>query len=93
VLDRLRVWVLGQHADDDDIPICPDHHVPMELYKKLGKPARFSDQETEEYDLIFRCPVDGCANTATRRRIRSQIPVPGETTDRPGWAERHRKSF
>jgi hypothetical protein len=93
VLERLRGWVLGQPADEDEIPVCPDHRTQMVLFRKLGKPARFSDQETEAYDLIFRCPVPGCDNTALRQRFRTQIPVPGEVTDRPAWAERQRKSF
>jgi len=93
VLERLRGWVLGQPVEQDEIPSCPDHRTQMELYRKVGKPARFSDQETEAYELIFRCPVPGCGNSATRRRIRNQIPVPGEVTDRPGWAERQPKSL
>ena len=92
VLDKLIAWVRGDAPIQDDIPECPAHHVPMELFKKVGKPARFTDQETESYDLLFRCPVPGCDETASRRRVRNQIPVPGETTDRPDWA-RSQKSL
>jgi hypothetical protein len=86
VLEKLLAWVRGDEQPQDDVPICPRHDVPMELFKKVGKPARFSDQETETYQLIFRCNVPGCDESATRRRIRTQIPAPGETTERPDWA-------
>lgn len=85
-------WLLGREREQDDIPLCPDHHEPMTLYKKVGKPARFSDQDSASYDVLFRCPIPGCDITASRQRVRSQIPVPGENTARPRWALRRHKS-
>ena len=75
------------------VPECPDHGTQMELYKKLGRPARYSDQETETYVLIFRCTDPGCDRTAERSRVRNQIPVPGENTERPSWVKRSRRSL
>jgi hypothetical protein len=92
VLERFAAWLRGAELPQDDIPVCPLHDEPMQLFKKVGNPARFSDQETETYTLIFRCPVPGCDESATRRRVRTQIPAPGETTERPDWA-RSQKSF
>jgi hypothetical protein len=92
VVQRSVDWVLGREPSQDDVPICPDHDELMQLYKKVGKPARFSDQGSASYELLYRCPVPGCDNTATRRRVRNQIPVPGEVTPRPRWALRRNKS-
>lgn len=93
VIGRMMRWVRGDETEQDEIPECADHHVPMVLFKKAGKPARFTDQETETYYLLFVCPVEGCGNSAERRRIRTQIPVPGERTERPDWATHDRKSI
>lgn len=68
--------------------MCPNHDTPMELFKTVGRPARFTDQETGSYTLIYRCPIEGCDEQATRERLRTQIPVPGEGTPRPSWAKR-----
>jgi hypothetical protein len=83
----------GVEPEQDDIPRCPTHGAQMLLHKKVGKPTRFTDQETSTYTLLFVCPVPGCGETAERRRIRTQIPVPGERTERPAWASRSRKSL
>jgi hypothetical protein len=93
MIAKLMQWMRGDEADQDEIPVCRMHNVPMELFKKVGKPVRFSDQETETYYLLFRCPVQGCDESAERRRIRTQIPVPGERTERPAWAVRDRKGL
>lgn len=93
MLARMIQWAKGVEPDQDELPECRMHGVPMELFKKVGKPARFHDQETETYTLIFRCPVAGCDESAERRRVRNQIPVPGQTTDRPAWASRDRKGL
>lgn len=90
---KLFHWIRGDVAPQDDVPVCPNHDVPMDLYKKLGKPARFAEQETQTYTLIFKCPVPGCGESAERTRVRAQIPVPGEQTARPPWAARDRKSL
>jgi hypothetical protein len=65
------------------IPVCPDHDVEMQLRGKLGKPTRFTEQSEEEYTLIFYCPVRGCDQTDTREKVRTQVPVPGESPKRP----------
>jgi hypothetical protein len=65
------------------IPVCPDHDVEMQLRGKLGKPTRFAEQSEEEYTLIFYCPVVGCNHTDTREKVRTQVPVPGESPSRP----------
>ena len=93
MLAKMIQWMRGDEPVQDDIPECRMHNVQMELFKKVGKPARFQDQETETYSLLFRCPVPGCDETADRRRIRTQIPVPGERTDRPAFAIRDRKGL
>lgn len=91
MIAKMTQWIRGDEPRQDDIPECRMHHVPMELFKKVGKPARYADQETETYYLLFRCTVQGCDESAERRRLRTQIPVPGERTDRPAWASRDRK--
>jgi hypothetical protein len=69
-----------------EIPICPDHDVEMRLRGKLGKPTRFTEQSQEEYTLIFFCPVEGCNQTDERSKVRTQVPVPGESPKRPVFA-------
>jgi hypothetical protein len=91
-IQRSVDWLLGREQPDD-IPHCPDHDEPMELFKKVGKPARYNDQETETYSLLFRCPVPGCNQTAVREWRRTQIPVPGAAPPRPRWALRRNKSI
>lgn len=83
-------WVRGTTIGDEEDPVCPDHGVAMEHFKNLGKPARFQDQATQTYTLLYRCPVPGCDNTAERERVRNQIPVTGERTPRPAWTKRDR---
>ena len=90
---KMVQWIRGVEPPQDDVPECPEHEVPMELYKTLGKPVRFAEQETQTYTLIFKCMVPGCGETAERRRVRTQIPVPGERTVRPPWASRDRKGL
>jgi hypothetical protein len=92
-MNRFIQWMRGEEPPQDDVPMCDNHHVPMVLFKKVGKPTRFSDQETETYTLLYRCPVPGCDESAERRRIRNQIPVPGELTARPAYAARERRSI
>ncbi len=93
MLQKVLGWVRGEVADDSHWPECPRHEVRMELFKTVGRPARFLDQETETYTLLFRCPVEACDEQATRSRARTQIPVPGERPLRPPWAERDQKSL
>jgi len=78
--------ILRRSVEEPYVPVCPDHKTEMQLRGRLGKPTRFTDQSEEEYTLIYFCPVDGCDQTATRVRVRTQIPVPGETPDRPSYS-------
>lgn len=93
MLQKVLDWVRGETAHESEWPECPLHGVQMEMFKKVGQPTNLTEQETETYTLLYRCPLDGCDEQATRRRIRSQIPVPGEQTPRPSWAERDRKTL
>ncbi|MBA3277061.1 MAG: hypothetical protein H0T72_14865 [Chloroflexia bacterium] len=72
--------------DAPEIPVCPDHKTEMRLRGKLGKPTRFAGQSEEEYTLIYYCPVEECNETDTRVRVRTQIPVPGESPERPTFS-------
>ena len=90
---KMMQWIRGDVPPQDDVPICPIHKVPMVLYKTLGKPVRFLDQENESYTLIYKCMEPGCGESAERNRVRTQIPVPGERTKRPAWAKRDRKGL
>jgi hypothetical protein len=89
---RMIDWLRGAQPPQDD-PVCRMHGVPMELHKKVGRPARFHEQQTASYTLLYRCVVPGCNETDTRTRIRNQIPAPGEQTERPAWATRDRKGY
>lgn len=88
MVQRVLDIVLRRDRPDSEIPLCPDHKVEMRLRGKQGRPSRFSDQTEEEYTLIYFCPVDGCNNTATRKRVKTQIPVPGEAPPRPSYSRR-----
>jgi hypothetical protein len=88
VLQKVLDWARGEVAEDINWPVCPVHGERMELFKTVGAPTRFTDQETGSYTLLFRCPVPGCDEQQTRQRLRTQIPVPGERTVRPSWAKR-----
>lgn len=70
----------------DGVPMCDDHHVPMRLRGKLGRPTRFEDQTQEEYTLVYFCPVEGCNETAEVPQVRSQIPVAGAAPERPPFS-------
>jgi hypothetical protein len=80
--------ILRKARVSPEIPLCPDHHVEMRLRGKLGRPTRFSDQTEEEYTLVYFCPVEGCNHTDTRTRVKTQIPVPGESPERPAFSRR-----
>ncbi len=69
-----------------EIPVCPEHETEMRLRGKLGKPTRFSDQSEEEYTLIYFCAVEGCSQTEERVKVRTQVPVPGESPRRPRFS-------
>jgi hypothetical protein len=81
--------VLRRNRVEPEIPLCSEHKVPMRLRGKQGRPTRFSAQTEEEYTLIYFCPVEGCNQTETRKRAKTQIPVPGEAPERPSFARRN----
>ncbi len=78
----------GKKPPADEVPVCPIHKKPMVLRAKRGKPVRFTNQQVEAYTLIFRCPLATCNETKEVETVRSEIPVPGETPERPSWARR-----
>ena len=78
--------ILRRDVEEPYIPVCPDHKLEMRLRGKQGKPTRFSDQSVEEYTLIYFCPDEGCNQTATRVRVRTEIPVPGASPERPDFS-------
>lgn len=88
VLQKVLDWVRGDFSQPEEWPICPVHHEPMELFRTVGTPTRFTDQESVQYTLLYRCPVELCDETQERVRLRSQIPVPEENPQRPSWAKR-----
>lgn len=88
VLQKVFDWVRGDFSQPEEWPICPVHHEPMELFRTVGTPTRFTDQESVQYTLLYRCPVDLCDEAQERVRLRSQIPVPEENPKRPSWAKR-----
>lgn len=79
----------GRKEKTSEDPVCPDHSVPMLLRGKLGRPARFHDQTSSEYTLIYFCPVEDCANQETRTVRRNQAAVPGAQPERPAYARRN----
>jgi hypothetical protein len=85
-MQRLLDVILGRERVLPETPVCPDHKVEMHLRGKLGRPSRFADQSEEEYTLIYFCPEEGCNQTDTRDRVRSQIPVPNTPPARPDFA-------
>jgi hypothetical protein len=80
--------IFRRNLVEPDIPVCPDHEREMLLRGKQGKPTRFTDQSEEEYTLIYYCPVDQCNQTAERTRVRTQVPVPGQSPPRPEFSRR-----
>ncbi len=90
-MQRVLDVIFRRERFDPEIPICPDHKTEMRLRGKQGRPTRFADQSEEEYTLIYFCPVEGCNETASRVRVRTQIPVPGEPPERPLFARRGRE--
>jgi hypothetical protein len=88
MVQRALDMILRRDRPQPEIPLCPDHKVEMRLRGKQGRPARFSAQTEEEYTLIYFCPVEGCNYTDTRKRVKTQIPVPGEPPPRPIFARR-----
>jgi hypothetical protein len=88
-VNRILDIILRREREVPAIPVCPDHGIEMRLRGKQGRPTRFDQQSEEEYTLIYFCPVDECNQTAEVERFKSQIPVPGEPPERPGFARRN----
>lgn len=87
-MDRILDIILRRDRIEPAIPMCLDHRVEMRLRGKQGRPTRFDYQTEEEYTLIYFCPVEGCNQTAQLKRVKTQIPVPGEPPERPAFARR-----
>ena len=90
MVQRVLDVIFRRERDEPEVPLCPDHQTEMRLRGKQGRPTRFSDQTEEEYTLIYFCPVEGCNQTVHRKQVRTQIPVPGESPERPLFARRGR---
>lgn len=88
-MDRILDLILRRDRIEPSTPVCPDHQVEMRLRGKQGRPTRFDYQTEEEYTLIYFCPVEGCNQTAEVKRVKTQIPVPGEPPERPAFARRN----
>lgn len=82
-MNKVLDMILRRDRIEPDIPVCPEHKIEMRLRGKQGRPTRFSDQTEEEYTLIYFCPSDECNHTAAVKRVKTQIPVPGEPPERP----------
>lgn len=80
--------IIERSIAEPDVPVCPDHHVPMQIRGKVGRPTRFSDQTEGEYAVLYTCMVRGCANTERRVVRRTQAPVPGIAPGRPPFSRR-----
>lgn len=87
-MQKVLDTILRRNTVLPEIPVCPDHDAEMRLRGKLGRPTRFTAQTEEEYTLIYFCPVDGCNHTETRVKVKTQIPVPGESPARPTFSRR-----
>ena len=90
MVQRVLDVILRRDRIEPEVPLCPDHKTEMRLRGKQGRPTRFSAQTEEEYTLIYFCPVEGCNQTAHVKRVKTQIPVPGEPPQRPTFARRGR---
>jgi hypothetical protein len=88
VVQRVLDWVFKREREKPDIPVCPNHHTPMQMRGVVGRPTRFSYQTEETYTVIYYCPVPGCAETAEVQLAMTQIPVPGAAPRRPDYARR-----
>ena len=91
MVNRLLDVVFRRERIEPPVPICPDHHVEMQVRGKMGRPARFSDTTEESYSTIYFCPVPGCDHSTEVTRRRAQVPVPGESPARPDYARRARQ--
>lgn len=90
-MQRIIDVVLRRVKPEPPIPLCPDHKTVMHLRGKQGRPTRFASQTEEEYTLIYFCPVPNCNQTAETKRVATQIPVPGESPERPTFSRKGRQ--
>jgi hypothetical protein len=88
VVQRVLDWVFKRERVRPDVPLCPEHNVPMLMRGVMGAPTRFSYQTEETYTVIYFCPVPGCAEVAEVEMAMTQIPVPGAAPRRPYFARR-----
>ena len=88
VVQQVLDWVFRRERVEPDVPLCPDHHTPMQLRGYIGRPARFTYQQNESYTVIYYCPVQGCNETAQRELSMTQIPVPEVSPRRPDFSRR-----
>ena len=44
MVQRVLDWVFKREREKPDVPVCPTHHVPMQMRGVIGRPARFSYQ-------------------------------------------------
>ncbi len=78
--------ILRRDTEEKTPPECPDHHVEMRLRGKVGRPSRFEGTSEQRYTAIYFCTVPGCNQTAERKVVRRQVPVPGVPPVRPGFS-------
>lgn len=86
MVQRVLDWVFKRERVKPDVPVCPGHHVPMQMRGVIGSPTRFSYQTEETYTVVYFCPIPGCDETATEQLSMTQIPVPGAAPRRPTYA-------
>ena len=88
VVARILDTVFRRNVEVPAIPVCPDHHVEMQLRGKMGRPARFADTTSQSYTHIYFCPVPGCDQSSEKQVNRQQIAVPGVPPARPTFSRR-----
>lgn len=88
MVQQVLDWVFKRERVKPEVPLCPDHHVPMQVRGYIGRPARFNYQTNETYTVIYFCAVHGCNHTADAQLSMTQIPVPEQSPKRPDFARR-----
>lgn len=88
MIQRVVDWVLKRDRVQPEVPVCPSHHLSMQMRGVMGSPAEWSYQTEETYRIIYFCPVPGCNETAEVVTAMTQIPVPGAAPRRPRYARR-----
>lgn len=88
MVQQVLDWVFKRERAEPEVPLCPDHHTPMQVRGYVGWPARFNYQQNETYRIIYFCPVQGCNETTERELSMTQIPVPESGPRRPDFSRR-----